>query len=339
MQAALIGLFALACVHDVPPQAAAEHLQWPPPPEDARLEWVGTIESSDDAEPPGSVQEFVWSMVGRSVPPVRFKKPFGVTTDDQGRVYVSDTGWGAVLVFDRTGGDFAWRGKGGRGQLIRPLGLEVDEHGNLYVADAELERVHKYSPDGDFLAAFGAGVLVRPSDIAILEDRQEIWVVDSKMHGIAVFDYGGQHLRTIGQNGSGLGAFSHPTHIATRPDGGEVFVSDTMNFRIQVLDREGNAVRTWGENGDCLRCFSRAKGIAVSPDNHVYVADAAFNNVRIFQPDGSLLLFFGEGGDAPGQLWLPAGVHYDQQDQVLVVSQYTWRVNTYQFLRDHTAAE
>ncbi len=324
-------LFTLSCAHHVETDLESGPIVWPPPPEKARITWLEMIDSSDYAEPPSGFQSFVWSLVGRSNPEVRFKKPFGVTSDSRGRVFVSDTGWEAVLVFDKANGKFGWRGRSGRGQLNSPLGMETDQRDHLFVADAELQRVYEYGPDGEFLSAIGAGVLERPSDVAILEDKAEIWVVDSALDGIATFDFNGQHLRTIGNKGAAPGEFSHPTHIGTLPRSGDVFVADTMNFRVQTFDRDGGFVGEWGQNGDCLRCFSRVKGVALDSVGHVYVVDAAFNNVRIFQPGGELLLFFGEGGNLPGQLWLPSSIHIDENDRIYVVSQYSWRVNVYQY--------
>ena len=39
--------------------------------------------------------------------------------------------------------------------------------------------------------------------------------------------------------------------------------------------------------------------------------DAAFNNVQVFNRDGRLLMFFGGGGEKPGNLVLPAKISID----------------------------
>ena len=43
-------------------------------------------------------------------------------------------------------------------------------------------------------------------------------------------------------------------------------------------------------------------------------------------------MFFASVGNGPGQLWLPSGIHIADDDQIYVVSQYNWRVNTYKYL-------
>jgi hypothetical protein len=48
----------------------------------------------------------------------------------------------------------------------------------------------------------------------------------------------------------------------------------------------------------------------------MYVVDAAFENVQLFNPQGELMLFFGGPYEGPGYMWLPAKVviDYDHPD-------------------------
>jgi DNA-binding beta-propeller fold protein YncE len=69
---------------------------------------------------------------------------------------------------------------------------------------------------------------------------------------------------------------------------------------------------TIGSHGDAYGQFARPKGIAVDPDGKIYVVDAAFENVQIFDGNGNLLLFFPEGGAKSAvSLVLPAGIAID----------------------------
>jgi hypothetical protein len=40
----------------------------------------------------------------------------------------------------------------------------------------------------------------------------------------------------------------------------------------------------------------------------VYIVDAAFNNVQVFDAEGKFVGFFGSRGDHPGAMDLPAGL-------------------------------
>ena len=57
--------------------------------------------------------------------------------------------------------------------------------------------------------------------------------------------------------------------------------------------------------------------------------DALFDAVQIFEPDGSYLVAFGEGGTQPGQFWLPGGIFIDAQDQIYVADAYNQRVQVF----------
>jgi hypothetical protein len=57
--------------------------------------------------------------------------------------------------------------------------------------------------------------------------------------------------------------------------------------------------------------FARPKGIAIDPQGIVWIADAQWDVVQAFRPDGQLLLLFGEPGDKPYHMGIPAGLLVD----------------------------
>lgn len=321
-----------ACQKNIPAvDLVDEEIRWPPPPEPAVITWTGHIANSSWAAPPTAFQNWIARISGEP-PGVTFRKPYAVTSDDEGRVYVSDTGWGLVLMFDKDGRSFEFVGGSGQGALQKPAGMVVDSRGHLFVADLKLGRVIEFDDKYEFVQAFGGGVLTRPVAVIVDEAAGQVWISDSKNHTVEIFDLNAQHVRTVGERGSNEGQFNFPTNMVINDETGEVFVVDTFNFRVQVFDREGEFVRKWGRNCDSFGCFARAKGIGMDGDGNLYIADAAFNNVQVFDPDGNLLMFFGGIGNGPGQLWLPAGLHVSNQGEIYVVSQYNWRVNTYRYL-------
>jgi DNA-binding beta-propeller fold protein YncE len=102
-----------------------------------------------------------------------------------------------------------------------------------------------------------------------------------------------------------------PTHVIADVRG-NIFVNDAFNFRVQQFDPSGKFVRSYGYLGDGLGAFARPKGLDVDREGNLYVADAAFENVQIFdEQTARLLLFFGGPGNGPGNLYLPSGVHID----------------------------
>jgi len=105
-----------------------------------------------------------------------------------------------------------------------------------------------------------------------------------------------------------------------------------MNFRVQVLDPKGHFLLTFGKIGNVPGCFSRPKGIALDSEGHIYVTDAAFNNIQIFDKEGKLLLYFGNFGSGLADLRLPAGMFIDKDDRIYVADQLNHRIQVYHYL-------
>ncbi len=87
-----------------------------------------------------------------------------------------------------------------------------------------------------------------------------------------------------------------------------------------------------GGIGDSPGRFARPRGIAVDSSGHIYVADAAFDNIQIFDLAGELLLYIGEPGKGPGQFCLPAGLFIDQKDRIYVAEACNQRFQIFQYL-------
>ncbi len=74
-----------------------------------------------------------------------------IAVDDEGRVYVADTGNFRIQVFTASGRFLRSVGSygNGPGQFTWPFDLVVDDTGNLYVADDKEQTLTKLSPTGD----------------------------------------------------------------------------------------------------------------------------------------------------------------------------------------------
>jgi DNA-binding beta-propeller fold protein YncE len=90
----------------------------------------------------------------------------------------------------------------------------------------------------------------------------------------------------------------------------------------------------FGELGDSPGQLNRPKGVAVDSEGHIYVADSSFNNFQIFDPQGQLLLFVGQGGSEAGEFSLPAGLSIDDQDRIYVADQGNSRIQVFQYVTE-----
>ncbi|MCK4704561.1 MAG: 6-bladed beta-propeller, partial [Gammaproteobacteria bacterium] len=182
----------------------AVDLAWPLPPEQPRIKFIRAFFSEDQiVPPPATMSRLRDSLLGKARESGRqLKKPYAVHADNKGRVFVADSGWGKVLVFDEPNKSFSVWGTEGKGILAKPLGITSDSQGNIYVTDSVKQRVVVYTPDGKFLRAMGRkGELERPIGIAVDEKRNRVYVVDSVAHHIVVYNMTGELLERIGKRG------------------------------------------------------------------------------------------------------------------------------------------
>jgi DNA-binding beta-propeller fold protein YncE len=330
-------IMALLLVSCAAPDVKKEaDLVWPLPPDEPRIRYLRTYESSLDVEESTSSEKLLTSLLGESEVGMGMSKPYGVYGGGE-RVIVTDTGLGRAIVFDIKNKKYFHIGLEGKGILSKPIGVAVDKEGSIFISDTAQDRVVIYDKDGKFKDAIGKkGTFGQPTGLAVNDALGRVYIVDTNKHQIFIYKKDGTQISIIGQRGSADGEFNYPTNIFVGKTG-KVYVSDSMNFRVQVFDADGKFLKKFGQVGDVPGMFSRPKGIAVDSEGHIYVVDAAFNNVQIFNEDGQILMFFGEMGNKPGQFWLPAGMYIDDQDRVYVADQYNKRINVFQYLKSKTA--
>lgn len=319
-------------------------LVWPLPPETPRIKFVKSVSSSADVKPPSFAQRMKTTVIGEE-PAAALGKPYAVHVDRKGRLFVADSAWRKVLVFDEPGRDFFILGTDGPGALINPRGVTTDAQGRIYVTDGSQNRVVVYDEKGEFQIAMGLrGQLDKPVGIAINDALKRVYVVSTgntatQDHKVTVFDAtNGNVLFEFGGRGIEDGQFNFPTNLVVDA-AGKVYVMDSFNFRVQIFDADGKFLSKFGGIGTGFGQFSKPKGIGVDSEGHIYVSDAAFNNVQIFDQEGRLLLFFGDLGSRRGQFWLPAGIAVDAQNRIYVADQFNERINIYQYLSEGSGAE
>ena len=302
---------------------------WPAPPEQPRIKFVEILHD-ENYFPKSTWQKIVGSFLGADLSK-RLVKPYGVVADATGTTYVTDTGLGAVVVFDKQQQKIRTIGDSGQGRLAGPSGITASNT-LIYVSDSKQRRVYAFTLAGDLRLIFGSDTLfVTPAGISIDDQHKKLYVVDSGKHCIHVFTVEGVYLFSFGSRGSGDGMFNYPTNICVK--NGKIYVMDTMNFRVQIFDMNGVFLSKFGSVGNRPGLFARPKGIGVDSDGHIYVSDAGFDNFQIFNEKGEILMFVGNAGLQPGEFGLPAGLFVDKNDMVYVVEQSNSRVQVFKYLK------
>ena len=175
-----------------------------------------------------------------------FWGPRDVAVDQQGHVYVADTGNKRVRVYD------------GNGQFLYDIGS----------------------------AGSGLGQLDEPSGLAIDNDNNRLYVADTWNRRISVFDLTGTPLFTFSVRGwyEDLGnrpylAIDQARNLlyVTDPDAGRVLVFDLAGNCVGSFGQPADAVTDASQ-------FQTVGGIATDAEGNVYVVDAGAGRVLKFAP-------------------------------------------------------
>ena len=317
-----------------PPAVDKAQLIWPLPPDKPRVKFVQELRNNFDIETKKK-KSWVDKMVGNADPNTTelFEKPAGIATDSHGRVLFASTQRSVVFIVDQ-GQKKITRLQGDRGLVLQtPLGVAVDAKDNIFVSDPLQHMVLKFDANGHLLATIGGKDGIKnPTFMAIDEGRRRLYVVDSHLHQVLVFDLESLQLKDkVGKRGEKNGEFNFPVGIAVGPDG-TFAVTDTGSCSVQVFTPDYKFVRRFGSQGDRPGEFIRPKGVAIDSEGNYWVVDAAFNNFQIFSPKGVLLMWVGQFGNVPGAFNLPMGIYIDKSQKVYVSDQLNHRVQVFQFL-------
>jgi ABC-type Fe3+ transport system permease subunit len=217
-------------------------------------------------------------------------KPVGLTLGPDGNLWVPDTHYSRVLVFDPKTGELVRKfGEHGRepGQFVFPSDVAFDSKGHVFVSEfGDNDRIQVFdAKDLTLLYAFGRfgagdGEFSRPQSMVI--DGETLYVTDACNHRIEVFKTDGRFVRTMGKIGSDLGQFRFPYGL-DMDSKGRLVVCEFGNNRVQLVDKEtGRGLAQWGSGGRELGQLAYPWGVAVDKDDRVVAVDAGNNRLQVF---------------------------------------------------------
>jgi DNA-binding beta-propeller fold protein YncE len=132
--------------------------------------------------------------------PGQLSFPNGIVVDTNGKIEVSDSNNGRLVIFDAAGKMLAAISRGvGEGDLGLPRGAAVDDGGRLYIADTSDHMVRVYSvgnsktPTPAYIGSFGGegqgdGTFEYPNGVAT-DTRAHIYVTDRENNRVQVWGY------------------------------------------------------------------------------------------------------------------------------------------------------
>lgn len=184
----------------------------------------------------------------------------GVTTDDDGNVYLYTRGEHPVMIYDRQGRFLDSWGEGQFG--YRTHGMFMTPQRELLLTSDEDSSVGRYSLDGKLLQQYGPTGTSSDSG------------------------YDGEDFGTIVR---GAAPYNRPTNAAPAPNG-DIYVTDGYgNARVHRFAPDGTLLHSWGEPGAEHGEFDCPHGVWIHTDGRVFIADRANDRIQIFSPDGTFL--------------------------------------------------
>lgn len=214
-------------------------------------------------------------------------KPTGLFVDSQNRIWVADTHYFRVMLFDRDGKELRRFGSQGEGpgQFVFPCSVTLSRDGTVYVGEyGGNDRISRFTQDGKYLDCIadkstGDGWVERPAGIAF-DENDQLWVADACHHRICLYGKDGKFQRAFGTAGDGQGQFNYPYGLALE-SGGTLLVADRGNNRISRFQRDGRWLASWGTPGRAEGQIAQPWGVAVSASGGIYCLDSWNNRVQL----------------------------------------------------------
>lgn len=218
-----------------------------------------------------------------------------------------------------------------------------DGSGNIWVAERcgknncidvhDVPPILLFSPSGELLKSFGAGMIVWPHGIFV-DNENNVWIADARGgegrgHQVYKFSQDGELLMSLGVAGvagEGETIFNQPSDVLVAPDS-SIFVADGHgtrgNNRIVKFAADGKFIKAWGKTGYGPGEFRDPHALALDSQGRLFVGDRANSRIQIFTQEGEHIATWTQFGR-------PSGLFIDANDILYCAdseSNATWAGN------------
>lgn len=191
---------------------------------------------------------------------VLFYMPTDIVLDEEGNVYVLDTGNHRIQKFDPQGkylASFGRRGQG-PGEFQYPQSLDIDAEGFMYVSDSGNQKIQILKPDG----ALEKEIKKTDQAPGIVRVRSDRMIMGQ---GASVYSFGMNRMEEDSE----------------------------LPKLIKLLDRDAEVKKEFGEQKDYKDMLVNRIGnryhFAVDNESNIYVSFDYQNRIEKYSPEGKLL--------------------------------------------------
>ncbi|MFQ6039855.1 MAG: peptidyl-alpha-hydroxyglycine alpha-amidating lyase family protein [Candidatus Poribacteria bacterium] len=210
------------------------------------------------------------------------KDAHGIFIDAEDNIYCAERNTHVVRKFTKDGELLMTLGTpdepGAEGKPFNlPTDIALGPDGEIFISDGYGNvRVHKYSPDGEFIMSFGTsgdgpGEFNLPHSVWV-DSRNRVMVADRQNNRIQLFTLSGEYI-------SEWGGFRHPDDIFIDEDD-IVYVAE-LDQRVTILTLDGEVLSQWGsERGSEIpgEFFACPHGIWTDSHGDLYVGEVQADN-------------------------------------------------------------
>ena len=201
------------------------------------------------------------------------------------------------------------------GVLISPYAIAIDQDYKLYVTDTSAGIVHIFNLPKREYSQFGKiskkESLQKPVGITVIGNW--VYVVDSMLHKVFIFDNKGKYLFSFGDD-----KLIRPSGITHSKDKKEVFVADTAGHTIIAFTSGGKFITKIGSRGIEPGLFNFPTQLCSDNNGRIYVSDTLNYRIQVFSNQWVPQIIFGKQGDRPGNFAHPCGIATDSYDNIYV---------------------
>ncbi|MTI65227.1 MAG: DUF5011 domain-containing protein [Firmicutes bacterium] len=271
----------------------------------------------------------------------KFSSIAGVATDNEGYIYVSDTGISKIHIFDSNGNYF-----NEYGDITSPRDIKVKDNKVYYKKWSTINVFDK--DNASQVTSFGSDVIngdkISGFDVFKSESQTCIYVSAYKQNR-DTYSNNNVYKFVLNEEGEYVyeqtydvsdGNQENYTNGVVVDSQGYIYVlivrKDNVTFpnKIIKLDSEGTQVDSWGCYGTGKGKFKKPSGLAIDNNDNIYVVDGDnMACIQKFDTDGNYITFWGKASDDDGIFSNPKEVVCDNEGNIYVVDSGNNRIQKF----------